>query len=1227
MKRVLLILITVFVVINLFGQKYITGNSDQGIPGSNKILKNENTNIPSYIGFKDGINVPVAEFKNWMATTFKLDYRFDFKLLKQSEDELGYTKYKYQEYFSGYPVELGIYIVHSKNGRIVSMNGLVYDKIEINLYSTMQEATALNAALNYIGAIKYMWQIPSEEQFVKITENDPDATYYPKGELVIFSKDADSKSLRLSFKFNIYSYQPLSRAWYYVDATSGEIIFKNDILCTVNAKGVAYTKYSGKQNMTTDSFLLNRFRLRETGRGNGIQTFNMLKDKNYNFAVDFIDSDNVWNQFNSNWDEAATDAHWGAEMTYDYYKTTFGRNSLDANGMLIKSYVHYDTNYNNAFWNGSVMTYGDGTTGMPYTVLDIIAHEMQHGVTGYEAGFATTEGGALNESFSDIFGTMVEWYAKPAQANWMMGDSYIPIRNLQDPNSRSDPDTYKGKFWDPAGETHKNSTPQSYCFYLLCMGGSGLNDIGNAYNVTGIGRDKASRIFWRALTQYMVSSSQYADSRNYCIQAAIDLYGNCSQEVKSTYEAWYAIGIGTYPERHLSFTSNGYFPNCFKNYKVKFQNTSDLSSSYSSYKWDFGDGSVDTNRNLTHTYANYGAFTLKFYGYSTCDTDSVIVYHYAKLDSNYTCAYTEPVSTGTTINSCHGILLDDGGLGDYTANKSVRFTISPPGASYIELRFKSFAFEDCTPTDCDYINIYDGPNTVSPLIGKYTGFNLPNGGTIRSTGSSITIQEHTDAQTNYSGFELEWFCSNPSLPPYADFTANVLNTCVGQVAFKDKSFNIPTSWTWAFGDGVISYLQNPSHTYKNTGLYSVTLFAENIHGIDTMIKKDYINVDLKSINSTPDTARCKSGSVILNASGYDNIYWYDNPNNSYLYQGPFFTTPILSTNKSFWVQGESNPYTAHAGPTDNNFGTGNYYTGNTSHFLVFDAYVDMVLISAKVYSSASGNRIIQLQNLNRDVLADTTVNIPVSLTGTRINLNLYIPKGNDLKIGVLGNNNLFYNTANAGFPYDLPGVMTIKETDVASSTPRNYFSLYDWELQVRPCKSEMKKINVSLDQTPKANFTYTKHSHDVTFKNNSTNARGYIWDFGDGNYDTVASPTHTFPFFGSFNVQLIAFSSCGSDTLKMKITLNSIYDNGLNSEVDIYPNPASQNVYIKIVSSIPDELKLKLVNTLGQPVYEKQVNNNREILEVIDVSKLPKGIYFINITDNQGTMSKKILVE
>ncbi|CAH0281634.1 M4 family metallopeptidase [Chryseobacterium sp. Bi04] len=486
------------------------------------------------------------------------------------KDALGFETHRFQQTIDGIPVEYGMMAVQTKGGKIVGESGKWIMKVPAGIAkkANVSEAVALQNALSFVGADSYKWQNKEEEDFLKKESNDANASFAPKGGLVYYSDPTDEKlnDLVLAYKFDIYSEKPLSRQYVFVDAKNGKVLGVDAIIHEVNAPGTATTGYSGNRNIVADSYN-GSYRLRETGRnaGTAVETYNLKKGTNYSSAVDFTDTDNVWNNVNTNKDQYATDAHWGAEMTLDYLYTKFGRKSIDNNNFAIKSYVHYSTNYFNAFWDGSRMTYGDGSSttngGKPLTAIDVCGHEITHGMTSKTANLVyQREPGALNEGFSDIFGNSIELWARPTQASWTLGEdfSYV-IRDMANPNAYSQPDTYKGKYWKDAtttgcavpGQTtndycgvHTNSGVLNFWYYLLVTGGSGTNDNGFAYNVSGIGLDKAGAVAYRTLTSYLTSTSTYANARTYSLQAAADLYGAGSNEVTQVTNAWNAVGVG-----------------------------------------------------------------------------------------------------------------------------------------------------------------------------------------------------------------------------------------------------------------------------------------------------------------------------------------------------------------------------------------------------------------------------------------------------------------------------------------------------------------------------------------------------------------------------------------------------------------------------------------------------------------------------------------------------------
>jgi len=789
------------------------------MPGAQTIVPGKVSDVPEYIRFHETSAISISEFPMWATTNFGLSPEYNFHLINSSTDEIGFVHYRYQQMFNGIPVEGTMFILHSKNGKIISMNGELFNNISLGKYPSLNEQAALNYALSDVNASLYKWQIPAEENHLKSEQKNLTATYFPKGELVYVSVNGNLllENLRLAWKFDIYAQEPMSRNYVYVDAVTGEIINKVDRIRTIDTNGTAITAYSGSRPIVADSFS-GSFRLREVGRGGGINTFNMLTGTNYANAVDFTDADNIWNNVNAAKDQYATDAHWGSEMTYDYYLIRHNRNSVDDAGFTLNSYVHYSTNYNNAFWDGTRMTYGDGgTTYGPFTALDITGHEITHGVTENSSNLNyQNESGALNESFSDIFGTAIEFFGRPTNANWLMGaDIGSALRNMANPNSTGDPDTYHGTNWyfgtADNGGVHTNSNVQNYWFYLLSQGGTGTNDIGNAFNVTGIGIINAASIAYRTNAFYLTPNSQYADARFYSIQSAVDLFGACTQQVIATTNAWYAVGVGGLFVMGVTanFTAN-LTTSCSVPFTVNFTNAS---TNAGTYLWDFGDASTSTATNPSHIYANFGIYTVRLYADGgPCGNDSLVQTAFVNLTD------LSPSANGVTV--CKGDIAILNAVGTPALSWYATATGGTPlatGNSYT------------TPPISSNTNFY-----VSSAIPGPSG----NVGKVDSLGGGSFFSNSTD---RYLIFNCLAPCTLTSVKVYAQAAANrtielrnssntVLQTLTQNIpagmSTVTLNFPVPIGTALRLGINGTSNLYrtngNATYPYNLSGLISIT---------------------------------------------------------------------------------------------------------------------------------------------------------------------------------------------------------------------------------------------------------------------------------------------------------------------------------------------------------------------------------------------------------------------
>ncbi|MDF3301272.1 M4 family metallopeptidase [Streptomyces tropicalis] len=351
------------------------------------------------------------------------------------------------------------------------------------------------------------------------------------------------------------------------------------------ATGTGSSLFLGKVSLTTTRTSRTGYLLKDPSRyGTETRDAKNKQIENFGRGTKFTSSTDKWgNGTTSSRASAAVDAQYGITRTLDFYKKTFGRKGIENNSKGAQAMVHFGTRIANAFWDPTCdcMLYGDGDGRMfkkPLVVLDVTGHELTHGVVDATAKLEPTrvdaegnqygEPGALNESLADIFGSNVEFFANNPKnpPNYLMGEklglAQKFLRRLDHPSL----DKLEGTidYWSPAvydTEVHAGSGVSSHAYYLLAEG-SGRKTIGGvAYNsptwggmsVKGIGRTKATAIYYRALTRYMVSSTDFHDARLATLKAAKDLYGASSTEYRTVDRAWAAVDVtaaNTPADRH-----------------------------------------------------------------------------------------------------------------------------------------------------------------------------------------------------------------------------------------------------------------------------------------------------------------------------------------------------------------------------------------------------------------------------------------------------------------------------------------------------------------------------------------------------------------------------------------------------------------------------------------------------------------------------------------------------
>lgn len=582
-------------------------------------------------------------------------------------------------------------------------------------------------------------------------------------------------------------------------------------------------------------------------------------------------------------------------------------------------------------------------------------------------------------------------------------------------------------------------------------------------------------------------------------------------------------------------------------------------------------------------------------------------------------------SLGNVINkSCSGTLTDNGKLENYTNNVMGSFTISPSDAAKVSIIFTQLDMVG----NQDKINIYDGPNTMSPLIMSITGNSLPTTQII-SSGSSITIEQQTDAKYTGAGFILEWSCISPSSLPIAQFNSSDTISCNSIVQFYDNSKGGVSQWHWDFGDGTSSNTQYPSHSYAANGTYTVKLKVINNYGTDSIIKPNYISVNMPSVPIISDEIRCKSGSLQFTNQNNETAYWYIKANSTLLDSGITFNTPIIDSTTYFSASTFVKSQPKSMG--ENNPSLMGYYKNNSNiDGLLFDVFVNINLLSIDVYAQNQNNITVYLFNSADAVINSASYNI-VSGKNT-LDLNWNISPGISYKLAVSKNSKLYCQHSNVNFPYTIDNTITIKENS-NSINNNDYLYFYNWQIREETgCLSPKIDIAAIISDTlgAKALFSYQNNSNTLNFENESSYADSYYWDFGDGDFSLLPNPSHVYQNDGLYTISLIASNDCGqsSITKTVQITNTSIKDISAIETVNIFPNPASDilNIKVELVHSKP--IEIILFNMLGEEIHKLRFKNlGQSLEEKLDISDLAAGIYYIEISTDNQRIIKKVVVE
>ena len=544
--------------------------------------------IPSLLAARpDGLAAEAQRHLDAHVYDLGLDRNHSFALKNVLEEPSGEAHVRMRQFYKGVRVLEGEAILHMMGGQVHNQTDALVRGLNLNVAPSLGRAEALAVADRVLAPKGAYAVAPTAELVIATietevptrmgtrTQSHPVLAYYVHTELENAHETRHTDFL--------------------VDARSGAVLESWNDLHTAGVTGTGNSQFSGTVNLATNN-TGSTYELRDMTRGaSGTFGNNVVTDLNHatsgNGTV-YTDADNTWGDGSNyvegssttaaNGQTAAVDAAYGVQQTWDYYKNVFGRNGIDDAGTATYSRVHYSNSYDNAFWSDSCfcMTYGDGNSFQTLTSIDVAGHEMSHGVCARTANLTYRgESGGLNEANSDIMGTMVEFMGHgggtttvpnyttiggtistvggtvPA-ANYLIGEQLEtsafahPLRWMYKPSlDGSSPDAWSKSL--KRLDVHYSSGVANHFFFLLAHGskidafsGNIQSPMANGVtSITGLGNDKAARIWYRALTVYMTSSTIYAGARTATLSAAADLYGASSTEYNTVNTAWLAVNV------------------------------------------------------------------------------------------------------------------------------------------------------------------------------------------------------------------------------------------------------------------------------------------------------------------------------------------------------------------------------------------------------------------------------------------------------------------------------------------------------------------------------------------------------------------------------------------------------------------------------------------------------------------------------------------------------------
>lgn len=1142
------------------------------------------------------------DFPGWYVKEILKSEHISFKLVKTEIDELGFTHNRYIEEVNGIPVYHSSFIVHELNGVVESFNGNVYPIESHDLTKILSMNQVLKMVLEEIGAKVYKWEDPIFEGYIKNEQDNLEATYYPKGELVVSGKFRDEYGgpFKVCYKFPIAAVEPFLDEMVLVDAFSGKIFWRENMIVDADSNGKANTYFRGYKNIVADFVTSNSFKLHDSKH----------KLKTYKGAIgtDFVDTDNDWDNTG---EKQAGDVHWGAKNVFDFLDVNFGFNSYDNKGGNLISILNLSGS-GNAFWNlsGNNATFlaaKSGTT-EPCIALDVVGHEFGHGVADEIAGLIYSgQSCMLHESFADINGQNVEWFADSTKHNWKIGEEVWPssggIRNMKNPHLFSHPKNYLGTYWSSGG-CHNPGEVQNYFYYLIAVGDTGTNDFSYKYALKGLGRAKANKIYYRSMRYYVTPTHQFTDMVKTTLKAAKDLYGNCSNEYNTVYQAWKIVNLEDTTLKGVDFSHGivsgtkfcGTLPT-----NVAFGSIGDISRKVT---WSFGKNDTSNLFTLTHVYNSTGAKKV----FLTTRVCNKVFYDSTIVNINLIPKADFTISAGPYCQS----------------NDSVRFTN--------------------TSINKDATLKLDYNWTIDPILSKSTSKNFAL--SMNNDPRQYVVSLLAHYSTGCDDLKKDTFVLYSN--PVPTFTSK--SVCEGQpVKIVNTTDTIGQSLAFIWKSGIqTSTLFNPTNISLGKGVQNIELYAKSaISGCSAKVTNQ-VEIWENPVPTFDYLNNCKGQQLkLINTTNSPRpLLWFEwdlgifKPQNkdTFLYKIP-------SDSNSLWIGLRM---------VDNRSCIGETFKKVDILSVLADFSIDSVCKGAPTncinkstfvgempdYEWTFGDSSKASLNTNEKHKYKLSGNYLITLKAQnsicsskkqKVALVYETPKANFLVNDICsGDTAKFQNKSVFNGPIPTwywefgdtqkDTARNPKHNYIVSQTQTNIVTLIS--TNIMGCSDTFTNA-INISELPKPTFSYSNYGNNY-FKFKST-GNGYNiveWDFGDGTYSTELEPIHKFPTSGIYIVKL-KVENTGNCAAIASVTKgdHSGIKSTILSNFEMFPNPSNGLVTFRGLSK---GAKVEIVNSIGQVVFETIVESKSYLL---DFSHFSKGIYSVKVMLEDDIAVRKLAIE